>query len=1009
MGRMTGVLIAGCLLAGPAAAQLYTFDHYGISDGLPQTQVLSSHQDPTGYLWFGSYGGVSRYNGRDFQTYTTADGLGANVVQDILTDPFGRLWVGTGAGACRLEPLSRQFTCLDHPTLSEAYVYTLYSEADRLWIGTSLGLFEYTYEGEAIQHHGLGDISASESVRSIQRGPEGQIFAGTLDGLVVRDSRTGHWRNQDLPLATPAAVHALSLVDGALWIGSSSGPFQLRDGRIRRPEGIPEGFLNADVSAMAIMDEETLWLASERGAIRWQAGRSDWIRRTNGLADDNIHSVYVDAEDMVWLGHDDGLSKWVPSPFVGYTAETGMHGGFVRSLAKDERNRLWLGTRDGVQVIEKREGRWDFEGGFTITEKDGLLEQRIFSIAFPGSGEALLGTANGLMLWREGEGVVRRMDETDGLPNARVLAMFRDSQGRNWIGTVEGVAFYRDGEILPGPDALADLRYPIRIKEDSQGRIWFATVESGAWRMDTDGELARFQSEDGLTNETLWDLAADDQGGMWLASNGDGLFHLDADDALRRYSIDDGLVDNFGWQVLHDEQGRVWVYTNRGLVRYDRGEFRTFTLADGLLHLEGGATSALECHDGRIWFGSAAGLSYYDPVREYDNRRPPPVMIESVTLNGEPVSEHSVLPNRSGTLDFHYSALTFHDESAVRFRYRLLGVSDRWSEIMDYRPITLAGLGGGDYVFEVEARNPHGVWSDEPQRFEFEVKPPIWGTFLFWLLILPMIVGLLWLLVYWRLRLARQRRRELEALVQSRTQELEAANRQLEAATITDPLTGLKNRRYLINQIGADVAQAMRAYQGDRVHDNQDIVFIMIDLDHFKEINDRYGHAIGDKLLTQFAKIVHSQLRESDYVVRWGGEEFLVVARQTEASHCQVMIERIMQEARGQKFEVDHSGEVISCTCSAGISQLPFNATQPQALNWEQVVDLADVAVYMAKRLGRDGWVSLHGVGDQPIEDSMTFMRRVKTDMAGLVAEGQIRIESSFDEPLKGASDIDIR
>ena len=988
----------GCLivlLIRPASAGIHSFDHYSIAEGLPQTQVLASYQDAEGFLWFGTYGGISRYNGRDFQTYTTEHGLSANAVQAVTADHQGRLWVGTGGGACFLARQENRFHCLEHPDLDAVYVYALLAESDRLWLGTNIGLFGYDVDSGELQHYRAGPGVSSESVRSLARHPDGRLMLGTLDGLSVLNKSAGHWQRVELPVSQLVGVRALAVQGQRLWVGSSRGLFIMEGGRIERPAAVPEGFLEADVSDIFVAGEDGVWVASELGALHWQAHQVEWLGALNGLPDINLHSILVDAEGMVWMGHDDGLSKRIPGPFIGYNIDTGLLQNFVRSIQEDSRGRLWLGTRNGVQVVEPSDGGWDMSRGFRILREHGLTEPRIFSIGFPGPGEALLGTADGLMLWREGEGLVRRFDETDGLPNARVLSIFHDSQQRTWIGTIEGLALYEDERILPAPAALEDLRYPIRIQEDTRQRLWVATHDSGAWRLDVSGEVKRLDADHGLTNATLWDLAADDQAGMWLASNGDGLFHVNANDQVRRYTVDDGLVDNFGWQVLHDSQGRVWVYTNRGLARYEDGAFRTFGMQDGLLHLEGGATSALESRSGELWFGAAAGLMRYDPQREFFNRRPPPLVLESVLHEGQPLPQHSVLPNQPGSLDFQFAALSFHSEPAIRYQYRILGVSDRWSDPMPYRPITLAGLGGGDYVFEVRAMNAHGVWSEQPLQFAFSVRPAFWASWLFWIFALPMTLLLFWGGMHWRLAAAAARRRELEQLVAERTRELEQANIQLQAATITDPLTGLKNRRFLVSQIATDVAQTLRAYQGVSVFPNRDIVFMMIDLDHFKEINDTYGHSAGDRVLKQFADLIHEELRESDYVVRWGGEEFLVVARQTEASRCQVMVDRIVKRCSNQPFDIDGAGRTIQCTCSVGVSHLPFNPRQPKALSWEQVIDLADVAVYLAKARGRNGWVALRGVDDQPIGDGAAFMRRVKTDLDALIAEGRVVLESS--------------
>ncbi len=987
------------LLSFSAQAGLLNFHHYDVQDGLPQTQVLSIHQDYRGYLWFGTYGGVSRYNGVQFETFTTASGLGANAVEAIASDPDGTIWVATGAGVCKKSAGEARFSCLDVPGLDEAYVYDLHLDPERLWVASNRGLFRV--QGELYQQYTDKDGLPVSSVQSVVTLSDGTVVAGTVEGIAQQPPQDDGFSipegGAELTVATMLAR------DGKVWLGTTAGLFVYYQGSIF-VSPLPSGKSGAvDIVSLALGQDDDLWVASGYGVYQLASNGIRQITTESGLADNNVHSVFVDREGLAWMGHDYGLSKLVPGPFRGYDSSNGMHHDFVRAIAEDERHRLWLGTRQGVQVVPKTDEGWDFQRSLLILSEDGLSDPRIFSIDFPAPGEALIATVNGLNHWREGEGIIARYFDQDGLPGNRTLSVFVDSLDRAWIGTREGIVRFDGGEILPPPTHLEEVSYPIRFKEDAHGRLWIATVDEGAYVYDDSGgesdTLTQYNAGNGLTGETIWDMAPDESGGMWLASNGDGLFHVTGDGNINRYSVEDGLVDNFGWQVIRDRQGQVWVYTNRGLSRLDSdGNFRNFGLEDGLLHLEGGATTAVECHTGHIWFGSADGLVQYDPMHDHLNVAAPLPRVESVELEGERIEAGSEIPHGAGSLDFHFASLSFQAEDAVRYRYRLKGVSEQWNELESHRPVTYGNLGGGDYVFEVTASNAHGVWSEEAASFPFKVKPPIWATLWFWLAVAPATIGLFWAGVSLRWRQLDVRRRELETLVRDRTRDLEAANSQLAAAAITDPLTGLKNRRYLHNQIGTDVAQTRRAYAGNAEHPNRDIVFMMVDLDHFKEINDCCGHKAGDQILKAYAEIIDDELRDSDYVVRWGGEEFLIVARQTEAARCRVMVERIRERASNHRCQIEGEGRDLSCSCSIGVSHLPFLPGEPDVFSWEQIVDIADVAVYLAKWLGRDGWVAIHGTDKSDVSDPAEFIWRLKHDLSGLVGESQVELEASFED-----------
>lgn len=207
--------------------------------------------------------------------------------------------------------------------------------------------------------------------------------------------------------------------------------------------------------------------------------------------------------------------------------------------------------------------------------------------------------------------------------------------------------------------------------------------------------------------------------------------------------------------------------------------------------------------------------------------------------------------------------------------------------------------------------------------------------------------------------------------LQEAQEALHQAYRRLEEYSITDPLTGLKNRRYLTQNIARDIEFVTEQYrlwlrQPDTRPHNHDLVFILLDVDRFKQVNDVHGHSAGDRLLEQLAALLQKAMRESDYLVRWGGEEFLIVARATSWREAADLVERLRVTIERHPFRLGPD-LVLHKTCSFGFASYPFYPLQPSALSWEQVVDCADQAMYIAKRSGRNTWVGLRGApGGKP-------------------------------------------
>ncbi|WP_073216557.1 tetratricopeptide repeat-containing diguanylate cyclase [Massilia sp. CF038] len=184
---------------------------------------------------------------------------------------------------------------------------------------------------------------------------------------------------------------------------------------------------------------------------------------------------------------------------------------------------------------------------------------------------------------------------------------------------------------------------------------------------------------------------------------------------------------------------------------------------------------------------------------------------------------------------------------------------------------------------------------------------------------------------------------------------LKRAYRSVSEMSLSDPLTGLRNRRYLASRIEEDLAQVGRQRESGNAL-NADVVFMMIDMDHFKSVNDVHGHAAGDALLKQFSAILLEEVRDADTVVRWGGEEFLIVAKQSSNADIHLLAERVRARVASANFDLGH-GVVLHKTCSIGYVSYPFPAADEARPRWEDVVELADQCLYAAKSSGRDMWV----------------------------------------------------
>ena len=264
---------------------------------------------------------------------------------------------------------------------------------------------------------------------------------------------------------------------------------------------------------------------------------------------------------------------------------------------------------------------------------------------------------------------------------------------------------------------------------------------------------------------------------------------------------------------------------------------------------------------------------------------------------------------------------------------------------------------------------------------------------------------------YRQLEAALQTLRDTQLQLIDKNSLLEGAYRELEHASLTDPLTGLHNRRYLLQHAENEVALTLRRHRRllkpglNRSNTDTDLVFLMIDIDHFKAVNDQFGHAAGDLVLVQMRERLQKVARATDYIIRWGGEEFLVVARATNRLDAALLAERLRLVVAQQPFDIGLP-QPLSRTCSVGFACFPFLPTHPSELSWSQVVELADQALYMAKRGGRDGWVGLYGTAASNPEN---LFQRITQHADLLALEGEIQVVRSKDVPEAASMALPLR
>jgi diguanylate cyclase (GGDEF)-like protein len=456
-----------------------------------------------------------------------------------------------------------------------------------------------------------------------------------------------------------------------------------------------------------------------------------------------------------------------------------------------------------------------------------------------------------------------------------------------------------------------------------------------------------------------------------------------------------------------DGTGNIRISTNFGLARLDPRKIgadvaavQRFHRLHGLQGEEFNFGAHFRDRSGKLYFGGASGFnSFYPEVLEFNERPPRVVLTQFLKLNSPGVAgvpeeriERLRLSHDEDVITLKFAALHFADPRANRYEYKLDGFDKDWVRADERRAATYTNLPGGSYVFRVRASNSDGVWSTQDLALPIDVAPSFWLyplAFVGYAVLAALMLLGVWYAQQRRIARSARRREELEQQVSDRTyelaqrnRELEEANRRLEMASLTDTLTGLANRRYLMEQFPRLIAER---------EGQSGLAIMIIDLDALKPINDQHGHAAGDEVIVEIAKTLRQAIRPDDVLARWGGDEFVVVAQAQHVQHACMLAERIRERIAKMKCLLS-KGATVRTSCSIGLTCLPFVPGDPDAVSWEHAIKIADLALYRAKR-GRNAWRGWFGTGNVSKLGSATqqpIISAVESNVDALIANGII-------------------
>lgn len=955
-----------CFAASPNLFGQYRFDTWTTDNGLPQNGVRAVTQTPDGYLWFTTFDGLVRFDGVRFTTFNKSNtkGILNNRFTWIYSDRDGTIYAATTEDGTLTIYRHGTFSTMTSDQVPGHYIQKILPDANgeprflaedesrtsKTWYYLRDGKFvfdetngknneRYEVEGKAGTRW---IITPRETIE--ERGGTAIVYPLDLSRVVFR-------------------VNAFADAEGGLWIGENQ-VHRLQNGVIEtfdERQGFPQNSIYHSFWQDA---DASVWFASgggmssSVGLAQYKNGEFKFWGREQGLALTTIFNLFHDREGAVWLATNKGLSRLRREIIRAYGVKDGIGNPEVYPLYRDRDSNIWIGTNKGLSIY--RDGNFETlelkpaRAGAPADEIWRSERMSVQSLWQDANGKMWVGLNGGIYIVENG--TAEMLKNT----NAHIFAIREDSADNVWAATNKGLWRFRDYKLAASysvEDGLPN-EFMTFVFEDSKQRLWFGGL--GGLTELRDGKFVNYTAQNGLAGNYVRTIYEDDEGTFWIGTYDEGMSRF-KDGRFVSIKESDGLYNSGVFAIEEDARGNFWISSNRGIYRVRRRELNDFAdgkiakitsvgygKQDGMLSIEcngGRQPASLRDGDGKFWFPTQEGVVVVDPQAEKPNLPPPPVVIETVTVEREPVnfaSGAAVEPGQQN-IEINYTGISLIKSEQTKFKYKLEGHDADWIDAGTRRAAYYSYLPPGNYTFRVIAANSEGIWNETGASVNLELKPFFYQTRAFYLLILA--IGVLILFVVWKTSVYQleARQRKLTKLVAEKTEELHHANIELEHLANSDGLTKIGNRRRFEKFLADEWHRAVRF--------KTEISLVLLDIDHFKLFNDTYGHQAGDECLQKVAEALAEAIhRPTDLVARFGGEEFAIVLGGTDNEGALNIARQAIENVKN--LGIAHAASTTSefLTVSVGIATVlaKFDMTETE------LIKAADAALYQAKNNGRN-------------------------------------------------------
>lgn len=817
---------------------LITSEKRTLRKGLSQNTVYSILQDRQGYLWFGTWDGLNKFDGLKFTTYNKENGLSNEVINCLLESEDGNLWIGTENGLNFLDRQSGQIKVFqnnpnDSTTLSDNWINHLHQPpGGNIYVGTRRGLNVLNLKTGKFQSFQSRDAAnrrtKSNNIRFITRHND-EYYIGTDFGLVRYNPETHenvrYLNRPDDPtsLSSNQINVIFPAIDGSLWIGTENGLnlLNVEGGKFTvflHNSNDSSTLSHNSVKTIFQDDAGLIWIGTDGGGISIFDDKTQSFKKIltqpgvpGSLNNNRVYSIFQDKTGNMWFGTFKGLNKIDRFSrnfqLFNYNPDdqNTVGNNLIWSFCEIEPDIFWIGTDDGISIFDRVGNKFSHIRP-DPAQSDGLSSKRIRTMIMDDFGSMWIGTRDGgLNKYNIKTGLVEQFQPSiqhkNSLADKFVISLYKDKFGKIWAGTQNGlncidpqknqIKLYQNN-----PDDSTSISHNTvyHIIEDSDGVMWVATLD-GLNRYDQ--HLNTFTSykqtldrQKNLSSNRFFYLLEDSERNFWIGTRGGGLLLFDRESGqfTKSYTTQDGLPNNVIYGILEDEAGMLWMSTNWGLSRFDKHReiFVNYDVTDGLQSSEFNALALLKSSSGLMFFGGMNGFNMFHPDEIQSNPQTPNILISGFKLLNIPQTgeiynlDTIILKADDNFFSFEFSALDFTSSHKSQFAYILENFNNDWTYVDGTRNFAeYTKVNPGTYYFRVIGASSDGIWNNEGIMITVIVKSHWYQTWLFRIAILLILIAGLWYTVYRRYRFLQKKNMTDNKMLQIENQLLETQQKAL--------------------------------------------------------------------------------------------------------------------------------------------------------------------------------------------------------------------------------------